>query len=114
MAKEAKFSHEGMHIDYTPSGADVAAGQVVELGTNAMIGIADNDIADGELGALTVRGAYWMAKTTGTFAVGDKVYWDDGSNIVSATSTGNPPIGFVIAAAASGDAYVLVLVQPGG
>ena len=50
---KARFIHDGLSIDYTPA-ADVAAGDVIELGE--WIGIAKLDIAAGTLGALAVAG----------------------------------------------------------
>ena len=50
---EATFVHGNpVMVDYTPSGTTVSAGQVVVV--NGYPLIAHKDIADGELGALSV------------------------------------------------------------
>lgn len=51
----AKYHAAGKHLDYTPV-ADVAAGQLVKLGSQ--VGVADNAIPANTLGALTISGIY--------------------------------------------------------
>ena len=52
----ANYLAPGNVIDYTPV-ADTPAGTVVALDTK-FHGVADNDIAAGELGGLTISGVY--------------------------------------------------------
>lgn len=107
---EATFVHgPQLNVDYTPSGADVAAGQVVVR--SELVGVALRDIADGDLGALCITGVFDFAKAAGgstAIAAGDLVYWDDTNNVVTETSSGNKLIGKCVAAAA--DAAVLCRV----
>ena len=84
----ARYIHEGRLWDYTPSGADVTAGDVVVLGSPGVVGVAPNNIADGELGALQVQGVCEFPKDTGTLTAGDCVKWD-GTNMVAATAGAN-------------------------
>ena len=109
---EAVFSHEGQAIDYTPSGADVAAGQVIDLGT--FVGVAVRPIADGVTGALHIEGVFDFLKYTGeAIAVGDTVYWDEGTNTASKTEAyGEAVIGRCVLAAATGDETVRVKLLP--
>ena len=107
---QADFVHRGDAIDYTP-GADVAAGEVVVQ--SDLIGITKLDIAANELGALAVTGVFDVAKEGGvgvTFAVGDKVYWDDGNDFAVATdgAGANKLLGKAVAAAADADTSVRV------
>ena len=73
----AQFIHDGDSIDYTPTSADVAAGDVIVQGD--LVGIAKRDIPAGALGALAVTGVFDMPKLANagvTIAAGAKVYWD--------------------------------------
>ena len=110
---EAVFVSIGNAVDYTPSGAAVVAGQVVDLGEH--VGVAVTDIADGELGALQIEGIYDFAKYTGDeIAVGVTVYWDEGTNTATTTSAyGEAVAGICVKAAAAGDATVRVKLVPG-
>lgn len=107
---QAEFVREGDAIDYTP-GADVAVGVVVVQ--SDLVGIAKRDITANELGALAVAGVFDVAKEDGvgvTFAVGDKVYWDDGNDFAVATdgAGANKLLGKAVAAAADADTSVRV------
>lgn len=103
----------GGSIDYTPSGADVAAGQVVVQ--RDLVGVANVEIKDGKLGALAVHGVFDFAKTASggiTFAVGDVAYWDDTGNVAVPTpGAGNRRIGKVLKTAADADATVRVRIS---
>lgn len=66
-----------LSIDYTPSGADVAAGEIII--TADRVGIADRPIADGELGALVIGQSVWDITKEDGVAIndGEDVFWDD-------------------------------------
>ena len=102
----ATFVHEGNAIDYTP-GADVAAGDVVVQGS--LLGVANDAIPAGRVGALAVEGVFSMAKDGGAYSAGDVVDWD-GSTIIT---TAGAPIGIVVRDAAAGDAAAWVKLTPG-
>ena len=110
------FVQPGDKLTYTASGADVSAGDVVEIGS--MVGIADVDIADGESGTVTIAGVHEVTKAAGTaWNQGAMIDWDTSA---SAFSTGiTPASGDItdcgIAAEAAGSAAVLgrVLLLPG-
>ena len=59
----AEFVKNGDVVDYTPS-ADVTAGDVIVQGD--LIGVAFNDIAADQLGALQVTGVIAFDKDTGS------------------------------------------------
>ena len=67
---KAIYVQPGNAIDYTPT-ADVAAGDVVVLGT--IIGVASYDIAANTLGALNVSGVFDMPKASGAVTAGAAV-----------------------------------------
>lgn len=104
MAFEAEFYYGNVNtsIPYTPSGADVEAGQVVVLGE--LVGIAPVTIPDGVLGALNIMGGVYKCVAAGAYAVGLAVYWDDTANKVTtnAAAGANKKFGNLVAAT-SGD-----------
>jgi len=116
---QAQFVHIGDAIDHTPA-ADVAAGDVVEVGTLPLV--ARHDIPAGALGSLAMKGVFDVVKATGAITVGALVYWDnDGdpvggvadSGAATTTPTDNNVMGRAVAAAASADETVRVkLMQP--
>ena len=63
----AKYWQRGETIDYTATD-DLANGDVVNLATR--IGVAGDDIAAGETGAVHVVGVFEMPKATGAVTVG--------------------------------------------
>lgn len=83
-------------IPYTPSGADVTAGDVIVL--EEKVCVAKHDIKDGELGTLSTVGQFDFPRTAATeYLVGKKVYWDAGaSEATEAAAAGaNKLIGYV-------------------
>lgn len=101
----AKYWQKGETLDYTATAA-VSVGDIVSL--NTRIGVAGNDIAAGETGAVNVEGVFEMPKATGVVTLGAAVYWDATNKNITTTSTDNIPAGYAVAAAASADATVLV------
>lgn len=113
--QEAVFYHGNdiLKIDWTP-GSALSAGEIVPIGSHGMFGIANRAIAANEKGALHMGGVYKIKKenTTETFAVGDKVSWDDTNGQAEADGGANESfkLGHAIATAAATDDYVLVQV----
>ncbi len=112
-----RYSNNGCAIDYTP-GSAVTAGDVVVLGS--IVGIASQDIAANELGALAMDGVFKVPKITGVNAVGTLIYWDPAGNPVNgtagsgaATSTAGSlkQMGYVARASLSGDELVQVVLS---
>ena len=109
MAK-GTFVQDGQHLDYTPSGADASAGDIVLIGTR--IGVVVRDTKDGKLGALAVSGVWEMPKATGqSWTLGASIYWDAGANNFTTTSAGNTLVGYAAKAAALNDATGLVRIN---
>jgi len=101
----AKYWQRGETIDYTATEA-VSNGDVVDLATR--IGVAGNDIAANETGAVHVVGVFEIPKATGEITLGAAVYWDKSAKNITTTSESNTPAGWAVAAAKSTDATVLV------
>lgn len=108
---EAVVVQAGRTIDYTP-GSDVAAGQVIDLGT--CVGIAIRDIAANTRGALMVDGvADFLKYTNDAPSAFDLIYWDEGTNTATKTSGyGEAVIGRAVSAAGASDATVRVWLIP--
>ena len=101
----AQFIQDGKSIDYTP-GAAVIAGDVVVQGE--LVGVANQDIAAGQLGALAIEGVFDFPKPTGAgtdAAVGTLMYWDvaDGNAQETADTGTNKLIGKLVKACTTTD-----------
>jgi len=105
----ARYVQKGNAIDYRPTSAAVAAGDVIVQGN--LVGIARLDIPADTLGALAIDGVYEIAKATGAITVGAVLYWDSTNHNVCTTAAGNTYIGKAVTAAVSGDATVCVLLN---
>lgn len=96
-------------IDHTPSGGNVAEGQVVVVGTvtantageGAITAIAHRPITNNTLGSLAVGGVYDVVNLNNA-ANGKKVYWDDTNNKVTTVSTNNAVFGWIVASGGGG------------
>ena len=101
MTREATKTQEGVTLDYTASGSDISAGEVVVIGD--VIGVAVADIDDGDEGALFVEGVFQITAEAGTaWSVGDQLYWDDANSEFTKTASTHNKAG--IAAASKGSA----------
>jgi len=109
----ATFIQDGDTIDYTPpsGGTNVAVGDVILQGD--LIGVANQSIAAGAPGSLSVTGVFDFTKATGVgtaIALGVNVYWDDTlKQAVDTDAVGvNKLIGKSVAAAVDADPTVRV------
>lgn len=108
---DAVFRHgDPVMVDYTPSGGNVAEGQVVLLGSvtantagaGAIAAITHRPITNNVLGAVAVGGGVYDVVNLNNAAVGAKVYWEDTNNKVTTVSTNNAVFGFIVANGAGG------------
>ena len=108
---KARYVQRGEAIDFTPSAADVAAGDVVKVGK--LVGVSKLDIKKGELGALVLCGVYEMSvKAEDDIAMGDVVYFDTAAGTVTKTyAEGMIPFGVAIGSANSGGMVNVRLTQ---
>jgi len=91
-------------IDYTPSGGDVAEGEVVVIGsvaansagTGARACVAERPIANNALGALAAGGGVYQCVNLNNAANGAKVYWENTNNKVTTVSTNNAVFGVIV------------------
>ena len=98
--------------DYTPSGADKVAGDVVILDDNR-VGIVVAAVADGELGAVYIDGVFAIASASATeITIGHAVYLDvsDSNNVIPTGSkaAGDILLGTALAAKAADELTALV------
>lgn len=100
---EAVFVQKGAAIDYTPTSADVEAGDIVFLANN-YAGVAEFPIAQNTMGSLAVTGIFKCAKDENAIAAGALVYWNTDKAQASAVS--NKYLGRAAIAAAESDSYV--------
>lgn len=115
MAFEAQLLNgDPLKIDYTPSGASVAAGEIVVLGELPLV--AARDIADGRLGALNCGGAVYRAAKTPAEAVtvGATLYFDAANNRLTTTASTHKKFGYAGKAALAADTHVEAIHKPGG
>ena len=108
----------GDYVDYTPSGADIDAGDVVVQGE--LVGIAERAIEDGDKGALAVTGIFDVEREASTaFTAGDEVWWDadgtsedgnTGAAVDTADGGTNKFLGYAVADVADAAANLFVRV----
>lgn len=104
------YVQNGCMIDHTP-GSAVAAGDVVVI--NKLVTVAPRPIAANTLGAVAVEGVFFLPKPTGAgtdYAAGSKVYMFNGNAVTGVTGV---QAGYVVAAPATTDTSVKVLLFPG-
>lgn len=104
MAKN--YIQPGNVLDYV-AGAAIASGDVVEM--DKLVGVAMDDIANGDTGAVAISGVFEVPKNnTQAFAQGALIYWD-GSQATT-TSTANTFMGYAADASATADTVGNVLL----
>jgi predicted RecA/RadA family phage recombinase len=92
------YIQPGNVIPFT-AGSAITSGDVVEVGT--LIGIATNDVANGEQGELALTGVFEVAKATAdTPSAGAKAYWD--GTEATTTATANTLMGVFVHAYGAG------------
>jgi predicted RecA/RadA family phage recombinase len=110
MATNIKRSGDRLKITATSA---ISAGDIVEV--ENMVGVAPDDIANGEEGWIIMDCAVsGVAKATGsTWTAGETLYWDGGNSRFTTSSSGNTKAGVADADAASGDETGDVLLIKG-
>lgn len=99
-----------VNVDYTPTGGNVAAGQVVELrnaGSNTVeiglaLGIAVTAIENNTKGSLSAFGGVYDVVNLNNAADYAQVFWDDSANKVTTVSTNNARFGFIVSGGGGG------------
>lgn len=105
------FVQDGRCLDLTAP-RDVASGEGMLIG--AIFAIAGTDAVTGAVVTGCTEGVFDLSKkTTATFAVGDRVSWDNTNHYADAPGSGLHPIGYATAAAGNGAATVRVKLAEG-
>jgi predicted RecA/RadA family phage recombinase len=107
------FHSNGKYVEFT-AGADITSGMIVKFGS--LFGVATGDVANGEIGVLSLEGVYTLPKTTGTgtaITAGGPVYFDTSAAATGAVSgstesAANPLCGYALEAAADGASSAIV------
>ena len=97
------------YVNYTP-GSAVAAGEVLPFFGAAAAGgvaIAHLPIPAATPGAVAVGGGVYEVAGDAAIALGAVVYWNDATNQVTATSTGNKQFGYLVSACSGAGAICL-------
>ena len=82
------FVQDGKVLDYKNDGDAIAYGDVVAL--TACIGVAECDIPQGGIGALSVSGVYELpADGSAPFTAGQALFWDSSAGTVKGTNSGD-------------------------
>ena len=99
------YVQPGQHIDIVAP-AGVSSGEAILVGD--LFGVCMADAASGESVVLVTEGVFELPKETGVaFAQGEKVYWDAGTKKIDGDS-GNPHVGYAVAAELSAATSVKV------
>lgn len=99
----------GKSIEVTAPSGGYTSGQPVLQGS--LVGISANSYAQGDTAVIWLIGAHTVAKAAETWAVGDKLYWDDTNKVFTKTATNNTFAGYAYAAAASGAGTGVILLR---
>jgi hypothetical protein len=119
LAMEAMYDsgEDQERIDYTP-GANVANGEVLEIGTDGLAGVitTPGGILSGVLGSIATAGNFKFKKAVSggvTFDLGVPVFWDHSANtaIAAAGEAADFIVGTCIKAAVDADDHVVVTLN---
>jgi hypothetical protein len=95
--------------------AAVPAGEVQALLGAALGGgvlIPHTDVAANTRGAYAIQGGVYEVTANAVIAIGTEVFWDDATNKISATGTGNRRFGYCVEASTGDGDKCLAYHQP--
>lgn len=99
----------GVELVFT-AGANLTAGQGLLSGD--VFGVVKVSVLSGQQATLLVRGAFTLPKTAAdTFALHQRVYWDNGTAKLTTTAGGNRSVGVATAAAGAGTTSAALMLQ---
>lgn len=100
------FVQPGVNLTL-PAPTNVISGGVVVVG--ALVGIAAESALSGEELDIVTHGVFALPKVSAlAIAFGDKVYWDDATDLVTKTASGNTLLGAAVSVAPNPSATVNV------
>ena len=109
---KAEYVQKGSNIPYLNAKEEtIIAGTVVFIG--AIAAIAAADIPPNEIGAAATEGVWDVPKAAEEIEAGKSVYYDEGSENVTATAEGHKFIGTAVLKAESSAANVRVKLNAG-
>jgi predicted RecA/RadA family phage recombinase len=109
MAQVTLVGGDPIVCDYT-AGATITAGDVIVTADTPRIAL--RDIANGDLGALSVVGGIYECTGDAAIAADKKVYWNNTDNKVTETSSGNKVFGRTVSACSADGATCNVYHDP--
>lgn len=93
------FIKPGEHVTITAAAA-ITGGDFVTVGS--LTGVAQGTVAVGEDVVLVRRGVFTLPKTSAqAWTVGDPIYWNSSSSVMTTAASGNTLVGVAHAAAAN-------------
>lgn len=109
-----KYHQAGGNIDWTnDTGSTVTSGSFVVIG--GLLGIAHDDIADGDTGPVHIEGVWDLPKGANAISLGAAVDFDvsaDKIDVIGTPASGDlVGCGVAVAAAGAGDSTVLVKIN---
>lgn len=102
---QVTFRHgDPVMVDYTPTGGNVAEGEVVLVGNTAgfTCGVAHRPITNNVLGALAAGGGVYDCINLNNQATGAKVWWNNSADKVTNESTNMALFGFIVSGGGGG------------
>ena len=106
------FVQKGDALDLTAPAGGVTAGVPVKINNLVVVPAIDAD--EGTTFAGHVRGVTSEGAASGqAFAEGETVYWDAANKRATKTATGNTAFGYAVAAKATADTVVRIVLVPG-
>ena len=102
------FIQPGQKVTFT-AGAAYSSGAFIQIG--ALVGVVENDVANGDNGVAVISGIVELKKKSSqTWAQGDRLYWDDSDDELTNVATSDSYFAG-IAAEAAGSSAVLGKVK---
>lgn len=103
------YHHPGATLDLPVPAGGCVSGEAYLFG--GFLAVANVTANEGEIAAFSRVGVYTLPKATGAaWAIGDVLYWNNGSGYLTKTATDNVKVGAAVAAAVSGDTSGMVLL----
>lgn len=103
------FVQPGETLTVTAPAGGAASGDPVLIG--ALFGVAAFSAAEGRQLEIVTEGVFDLPKEAGqAFAIGDKLYFDDTTKLLTSTATGNPWVATAVAEALASAATARALL----
>lgn len=105
---------DGDKLDYTNSSGSTIAGGALVVISPSLVGVAHDDIPDGETGVLHIKGVFTLTKkSTDTIDYGQPVYWDATPGEITETASAGTRCGVATETKGNGVTEIKVLLNTG-